>query len=266
MNVKSITWCLVALSTVLMACASTPAYAKPHTAQSADPAGNNGFVKVNEEETPDDTPQNDPHVSCTFNLEFYNYDQGDNYADVSFELQNPTSGAGYSLTVNSGNLHPFIGGDAAGGGNDLDAFETYTLGFTGTPHTQQGYHVKLTIHADGSQGSDVKHKTFWVKPCQEPQAPGTPTCPAKTPHQPPITPVPPIVTPGKGSVVPLTPTPQPVVPSATATPAATTPALPAELPHTGANPLTGLWISLAAAAIAYAVAYVTQGRFVKNQA
>ena len=45
----------------------------------------------------------------------------------------------------------------------LDATETYTLDFTGiTPHPVQGFHVKLTINAEGSQGADVKHKVFWV--------------------------------------------------------------------------------------------------------
>ncbi len=35
-----------------------------------------------------------------------------------------------------------------------------------TRHPQQGYHVKLTIHAPGSQGADTKHKVFWVEPCE----------------------------------------------------------------------------------------------------
>jgi hypothetical protein len=85
---------------------------------------------------------------------------------VNFALQNPTAGSGYSLTT-QGNANPTIGGDAAGGGNDLDAVETYKLTFSGKPHAKQGYHVKLTIHADGSRGADVKHKVFWVKPCVE---------------------------------------------------------------------------------------------------
>ncbi|MDQ1517553.1 MAG: hypothetical protein QOE80_3383 [Actinomycetota bacterium] len=42
-----------------------------------------------------------------------------------------------------------------------------------TPHAKQGYHVKVTIHADGSKGSDVKHKVFWVSPC--PESPTTTT-------------------------------------------------------------------------------------------
>jgi hypothetical protein len=32
-------------------------------------------------------------------------------------------------------------------------------------HPNQGFHVKLTINAEGSQGADVKHKVFWVTEC-----------------------------------------------------------------------------------------------------
>src|SRR5690349_5300033 len=77
-------------------------------------------------------------------------------AEVTFADQAPTSDGG--LQVVSGDQSLFIGGDPAGGGNDLDAKETYTLKFTGEPHPQQGYHVKITIHADGSIGNDTKHK------------------------------------------------------------------------------------------------------------
>ena len=64
----------------------------------------------------------------------------------------------------------FIGEDPAGGGTDLDASETYDLtaalaGFE--PHPIQGFHVKLTVNAEGSQGADVKHKVFWVT-CEKP--------------------------------------------------------------------------------------------------
>lgn len=172
MFVKSLKWCVTTLACLAFA---TLAIASPVAATNNynyhNPPGNNGFIKVNEEDLPDSIPQNDPHVACKFKVEFYNYDKGNHYADVAFALQSPTSGPGYSLTVNSGNLHPFIGGDAAGGGNDLDAVETYTLGFTGTPQSNQGYHVKLTIHADGSQGNDTKHKVFWVEPCEKPKNP-----------------------------------------------------------------------------------------------
>ena len=34
-----------------------------------------------------------------------------------------------------------------------------------TPQQNQGWHVTLTVNTDGAQGSDVKHKVFWVQDC-----------------------------------------------------------------------------------------------------
>jgi hypothetical protein len=63
----------------------------------------------------------------------------------------------------------FIGeDDNSGGGSEagLDARRTYRLDLTGiTPHPVQGFHVKLTVNAEGSQGADTKHKVFWVTGC-----------------------------------------------------------------------------------------------------
>lgn len=132
-----------------------------------NPAGNNGFVKVNNEVLPDEIPQNHPHVSCKFDVEFYNYDKNNTQAKVKFELQPPTATIQHSLKVASGNLSPFIGADSAGGGQDLDGRESYKLKFTGTPQANQGYHVKLTVEAPGSKGNDKKYKVFWVESCTE---------------------------------------------------------------------------------------------------
>ena len=180
-------------------------------AKSNNPSGNNGFIKVNEQEMPDSIPNNDPHVSCNLKVEFYNYDQNPNYrANVSFALQNPTVKSGQTMTV-SGDTNPFIGEDSAGGGNDLDAVKSYKLAFTGAPHAKQGYHVKLTIHADGSRGANVKHKVFWVKPCAQPGQGGS-VIPSET-----------SVTPGKTL--------------STSTKSAGN-VLPASLPSTGSNYLS----------------------------
>jgi len=125
-----------------------------------DPPGNNGTIKV-DGEVFDDAPDNEPHVDCVFQVDFYGYDAGDLFADVLFESHPPTGPVQVLLTDTV-----FIGeDDNSGGGSEagLDASETYTLDFTGIePHPNQGFHVKLTIHADGSQGADVKHKVFWV--------------------------------------------------------------------------------------------------------
>ncbi|HEX8762762.1 MAG TPA: hypothetical protein VF733_03295 [Candidatus Saccharimonadales bacterium] len=157
---RFITLC-AALTLALAASATAPAYA----ADGPNPAGNNGFIKINNETAPDSIPQNHPHVGCTFMVEFYNYDKNNDKAKVSFELQAPTNKSEHKLTIKSGNLTPPIGEDSAGGGNDLDAREIYTLGFIGQAHEKQGYHVKLTVEAAGSKGSGKKHKVFWVQPC-----------------------------------------------------------------------------------------------------
>ncbi|MDQ4085729.1 MAG: hypothetical protein M3165_07920, partial [Actinomycetota bacterium] len=109
-------------------------------------------------------------MACTFQVDFYNYGYGDYWADVDFALQSPTR-TDRTISVSSGDSRVRIGDDRPGGGTDLDGEETYTLGFTGTPHPKQGYHVKLTIDAPFSQGARVKHKVFWVRPCP-PTAPG----------------------------------------------------------------------------------------------
>ena len=49
----------------------------------ADPPGNNGTVKIDGVEF-DDHPDNEPHVGCEFQVDFYGFDEGDLYADVTF--------------------------------------------------------------------------------------------------------------------------------------------------------------------------------------
>ena len=113
----------------------------------------------------------------------------------------------------------FIGeDDNSGGGSEdgLDASQTYTLDFTGIEPHPEGFHVKLTINAEGSQGADKKHKVFWVTGC-----PPTPTpTPTKTPTA--------TATPTKTPTATATPTKTPTAtptptktPTATATPTAT---------------------------------------------
>jgi hypothetical protein len=148
---------------------ATPAFAVP--------PGNNGTIKIDNVAF-DDLPNNEPHVGCTFQVDFYGYDEGDLDADVTFTSHPPTGDGDVLLTdtVDIGEDDNSGGGSEAG----LDASVTYTLDFTGIePHPKQGFHVKLTINAEGSQGADVKHKVFWVEGC--PPKP-TPT-PTKTPTE-----------------------------------------------------------------------------------
>jgi hypothetical protein len=147
---------------------ATPIGAAPN------PPGNNGTVKLDAAAF-DDHPNNEPHVGCTFQVDFYGYDEGDLDATVTFEVHAPSGPAQTLLTDTV-----FIGeDDNSGGGSEagLDASETYTLDFTGLdPHPKQGFHVKLTVNADGSQGADVKHKVFWVTGCDPAPPPPPPYC------------------------------------------------------------------------------------------
>ena len=141
------------------------------------PPGNNGTIKVDGVEF-DSHPNNEPHVGCTFQIDWYGFDKGDLFSDVTFETQAPTLPQNTVLLTDS----VFIGeDDNSGGGSEagLDASRTYTLDFTGfEPHDIQGFHVKLTTNTDGSQGADVKHKVFWVTGCNPPTT--TTTVPTTT--------------------------------------------------------------------------------------
>ena len=147
-----------------------------------NPPGNNGTVKIAAASDPAGTPSNNPHVGCTFYVEWFGYDQGsDVVSTVSFAPQAPTS------DVTIGGTAPaqvFVGGDPAGGGTDVDGRQSYTLTFSGgAPHPKQGYHVKVTVSTPHSLGNDTKTKVFWVQPCEtsgsgddtEPSSAPTPT-------------------------------------------------------------------------------------------
>jgi hypothetical protein len=133
----------------------------------SNPPGNNGTVKIDARPF-DAAPDNEPHVGCTFQVDFYGFDEGDLEARVTFEAQAPTLRSDQDdqvLLTDS----VFIGeDDNAGGGSEagLDAKRTYRLDLTGiTPHPEQGVHVRLTVDAEGSQGAETKHKVFWVTGC-----------------------------------------------------------------------------------------------------
>ncbi|WP_341928262.1 DUF11 domain-containing protein [Nocardioides psychrotolerans] len=131
-------------------------------------------MKIVEDGDFDSIPNNDPHVGCTFSVEWYGFDQGPTIVSkVTFEMQSPTVSVG--LTV-SGPPTVFVGGDpatGAGTATGLDGRQAYTLSFDGPAHPIQGYHLKLTIETPGSQGSDKKYKVFWVEGC-DPVQPPTP--------------------------------------------------------------------------------------------
>lgn len=141
------------------------------------PVGNNGVLKVDgiDVDAPGGGPEgapgrshrdNEPHVSCQFNLDWYGFEQGAGTSDVSFELWGPNKG--YELTPSPA---ADVGGDAQGDADDQDATQQYDLSAAlaaakadgAEPNDQQGFLVKVTVETPGlSQGADVKHKVFWI--------------------------------------------------------------------------------------------------------
>jgi hypothetical protein len=142
--------------------------------------GNNGTVRIDGEEF-DTHPDNEPHVGCVFRVDFYGYDEGDPNADVTLDVWPPSR---EMVTIVKDTV--FIGqDDNSGGGSEagLDAEATYDLtawlaGFE--PHRQQGWRVRLIVNADGSQGADVKRKTFWGSGCEARPPTTTTTVPTTT--------------------------------------------------------------------------------------
>ncbi|WP_372729192.1 hypothetical protein [Nocardioides sp.] len=143
-----------------------------------DPAGNNGTVKIAPLGEMDRIPNNTPHPGCTFQIEWYGFDEGEDVVStVSFAMHAPTRDVALSV---DGKSTVFVGGDPASGAgteSGLDGREAYTLSFDGEPHPKQGYHVKLTVATPRSQGNDTKTKVFWVEPCDEDDATGGGTTP-----------------------------------------------------------------------------------------
>ncbi len=161
------------LSTLFLAAGM--ALAGPAGAADGDPAGNNGTIKI-DGVTFDDAPDNEPHPGCSFQVDFYGFDEGAILnATVVFAVHNPTGG---DDVLDVDNDVVFIGEDGNDGGGSeagLDASERYDLypaltegGYEPGP---RGYHIKLTVHADGSIGADTKHKVFWVTDCEAPVVP-----------------------------------------------------------------------------------------------
>ena len=134
--------------------------------------GNNGTIKVAEAADSTRSPNNDPHVTCAFQIEWFGFDdqtfEGDQVvSDVTFTGQSPTRDSAPQVVVGSDQvpLHP-ADADSRHGRN-LNATETYQLSFAGAPHPRQGYHVKVTTHTESSNGSTKKSKVFWVEDCSE---------------------------------------------------------------------------------------------------
>jgi hypothetical protein len=122
---------------------------------------NGGSIKV--DDTAIETiPENVPHLSCTFRVEFRGFDADDVTGFVTFELVAPT-GSGVLLS----DQFPLT--SSGTGGNDLSGSKTYTLTFpSNVQPTKQGFHVRLTANGEENAPGKSKTKVFWVEPCQPP--------------------------------------------------------------------------------------------------
>ena len=116
--------------------------------------GNNGTVKIDgwtlDHGTGNGAPnRNEPHVDCTFDVEWYGYDASVT-STVTFEMWAPTGDVGLGAYDTSVDLDD----DGASGANadGLDAVQPYEFVFTGEPHPKHGYHVKLTVNTPMSNG------------------------------------------------------------------------------------------------------------------
>lgn len=157
------------------------------------PPGNNGTVKIDgvdlndgpghsdqPNDPSDDGTDNDPHVTCGFQVEFFNFDEGQT-ADIVFTAHPPTGNGGVLLDQ----TREISDDGTAGAANDLDEVFTYNVlsdfdtdMFTDV-HDVHGWHVKLSLTIYDADGTPVpggkKHKVFWVEDCA-PEV-GPETCP-----------------------------------------------------------------------------------------
>lgn len=146
--------------------------------------GNNGTVKLdgldlndgpghsNQPNDPDETePDNDPHLDCGLQLEFFNFDTGQK-ADITFTAHPPTGNNGVLLSQEK----VTISDDGTGGANNdpdsvfnYDVETQFDLSQFTSVHDEHGWHVKLSLDLFNADGSPVpggqKHKVFWIEPC-----------------------------------------------------------------------------------------------------
>jgi len=134
-----------------------------------DPAGNNGTFKIEGSPYTHTDQRNEPHVSCSFELEFMNFDSSQ-LATITFTGQAPTPG-----TIRSDSNQQISDGRPAsgaakdhdlifqyGGPTDPAAQQKAPLDLTKLTPVKQGYHIKVDVTLASGQS---KHKVFWMTPC-----------------------------------------------------------------------------------------------------
>jgi hypothetical protein len=157
------------ISGALALAGSAAAGAQSTSAGGDQPPGNNGTIKIHRTDTDQTDHANEPHVGCEFNVEFFGFDGYANSSEMSFSLWSPTQPDEPVLYTR----HVDLRVDNGVNGAEWDHEESFTAAqIIGTndvePQAQQGYHVKLTVETDDAapQGATVKHKVFWMQPCE----------------------------------------------------------------------------------------------------
>ncbi|KAB1912164.1 LPXTG cell wall anchor domain-containing protein [Micromonospora sp. AMSO31t] len=167
-----------AAATAMLGLVAAPAWAtgNPH-----NPKGDNGTVKIDGAPFSDKV-DNQPHVTCEFELEFFNFDQ-DQKASITLWAQPPSASPKDAVVWSKSNV--VISTDpASGAANDHDEvikLSANDLDLTGLKlHPEQGYHLKLDVDLTDGKAFDDKHKVFWLTPCE---SSGSPTPTPSTPGE-----------------------------------------------------------------------------------
>jgi LPXTG-motif cell wall-anchored protein len=169
----------------LTAAAATACLALGSPALAADPAGANGTVKIDGPAYQEDN-RNEPHVSCEFQVEFFNFDKGER-ATLIFEAWPPSAPDFHEVK----RLENVLVSDdeSSGGAYHRDADEVFRFSAAGLnltaamAHPQQGYHIKLTIDRQNHPGWTEKHKVFWLKACDSSESPSPSASPTPSGSQ-----------------------------------------------------------------------------------
>jgi LPXTG-motif cell wall-anchored protein len=155
---------------------AAPAWAMT-AGMAADPPGANGTVKIDGAPYAD-ANNNEPHVTCEFRVEFFNFDKGER-ADIILAAQ-PPSGKFFEVARLDNRL---VSDDGATGGSvrrDPDEYFQFSADdldlADAVLHPRQGYHIKLTVDRKNHPEWTEKHKVFWLAPC-----PDQPSPPPSTP-------------------------------------------------------------------------------------
>lgn len=157
------------------------------------PGGSNGTVKIDGldlDGTYDGHPNNEPHISCVFQVDLYGFDGAANAdtAQLQFRHWNPSNGkveitalgvaadetedteSAGAITFEENRVTVPLASDGAGGGVDLDRQVLIKLDIPDTDPgagNHHGHHVRLDTLVE-SDGRDYKKtKVFWVSECDD---------------------------------------------------------------------------------------------------